>query len=167
MALGNISTRPIVDRADVRISLPKRFLSAQITAIALRDEHSKFGDESPRKYVPVVPRLLRTMPYVPLVQVTVRLIGRRFPVSTVGRASVVMNVRVFLDDRRQNTLVNVASGKAALPEVRLFVVVVEVQLQLLGELVVCGWCSSHVPLFLKHEISFQPSLFPAKITMEG
>jgi hypothetical protein len=92
------------------------------------------------------------MPYVPLVQVTVRLIGRRLPVPTVGRTSVVMNVRVFLDDRWQNTLVNVASGKAALPKVRLFVIVVEVQLQLLGELVV--WCSSHVPLFLKYEISF-------------
>jgi hypothetical protein len=55
-----------------------------------------------------------------------------------------MNVRVFLDDRWQNTLINVASGKAGLPKVRFFVVVVEVQVRLLGELVVC---SSHVPLF--------------------
>ena len=59
-----------------------------------------------------------------------------------------MNVRVFLDDRWQNTLVNVASWKAALPKVRLFVIVVEIQLQLLGELVVC---SSHVALFLVHK----------------
>jgi hypothetical protein len=56
-----------------------------------------------------------------------------------------MNVRVFLDDRWQNTLVNVACGKAALPKVGLFVIVVEVQLQLLGELVVCV-LKSDVPL---------------------
>ena len=84
------------------------------------------------------------MPDVPLVQVAVRLVGRYLAVSTVRRASMVMNVRVFLDDSWQNTLVNVASGEAALPKVRLFVVVVEVQVRLLSELVIC---SSHVPLF--------------------
>jgi hypothetical protein len=39
------------------------------------------------------------MPDVPLVQIAVRLVGRCLPVTTVRRASVVMNVRVFLDDR--------------------------------------------------------------------
>jgi hypothetical protein len=68
------------------------------------------------------------MPHVPLVQVAIRLVCGHLSVSTVRRASVVMEIRVLFDDCGQDTFIDVASGKAGLPEVGLFVVVVEVQL---------------------------------------
>jgi hypothetical protein len=60
-------------------------------------------------------------------EVTMRLICGRLPVATVRGTSVIMNIRMFFYDRRQNTFIDVACGKFGFPEVRLFVIVVEIQ----------------------------------------
>ena len=75
-----------------------------------------------------MPRLLSTMPHVPLVQVAIRLVRGHLTMSAVRRTSVIIKIRMLFDDLRQNTLVDVASGKIGLPKVGLFVSVVEIEL---------------------------------------
>jgi len=60
---------------------------------------------------------------------------------------VVMKIRMLLDDRGQDTFVNVAGGKVGLPKVRIFVAVVEVQLRRLRKLVICTSRRDQVTLF--------------------
>ena len=74
-----------------------------------------------------MPRLLRTMPHIPLVQVPVRPVCGHLSVPTVGRASVVMKIRMLLDDVGQDTFVDVTGGKVGLPKVGFLVVIVEFQ----------------------------------------
>jgi hypothetical protein len=75
-----------------------------------------------------VPRLLRTMPHVPLMQIAIRPVRGHLTMSAVRRTSVIKNVRMLFDDLRQDTFIDVAPGKIGLPKVGLFVFVVEIQL---------------------------------------
>lgn len=58
------------------------------------------------------------------------------PKATVRRAAVVVHVRKFLDDRGQETLVDVARGEVALQVVGGLVGVVEFELEGLGDLII-------------------------------
>jgi hypothetical protein len=74
-----------------------------------------------------VPRLLRTMPHIPLVQVAIHLVCGHLSVPTVGRASVVMKIRMLLDDFGQDTFVDVTGGKVGLPKVGFLIIIVKLQ----------------------------------------
>jgi hypothetical protein len=60
-------------------------------------------------------------------EIAMRLICGPLSVATVRGTSVIMNIRVLFHDRRQNTFIDVACGKISLPEVGLFVIVVEIK----------------------------------------
>ena len=74
-----------------------------------------------------MPGLLRTVPHVPLMEIAIRLICSHLSVATVRGTSVIMNIRMFFYDRRQNTFIDVACGEIGFPEIGLFVIVVEIQ----------------------------------------
>jgi hypothetical protein len=60
-------------------------------------------------------------------EIAMRLICGRLSVATVRGTSVIMNIRIFFYDRRQNTFIDVACGKISVPKVGLFVAVVEIK----------------------------------------
>lgn len=83
-----------------------------------------------------MPRLLAPMPDIPLMQISMFLVRRRLAAAAVRRAAMVIDVRVFLDDGREDAFVDVTCGEVGLAEIRLLVGIVELELTGFGELVV-------------------------------
>lgn len=69
-------------------------------------------------------------------KVAVRLVSGGFAIAAVWRAAVVVNVAELLCDSWKEPFVNVTGREIRLAEIRVFVTVVQVELEGLGHLVV-------------------------------
>ena len=76
-----------------------------------------------------MPRLLAPMPDIPLMQVPISLVRGGLATAAVRRAPVVVNVGMLLDDRRENTFVDVTSRKVGFAEVGLLVGVIQLEVE--------------------------------------
>lgn len=83
-----------------------------------------------------MPRFLRPMPDVPLVQIPVSLVRRRFATPTVRRAAMVMDVGMLLHDGRQDPFIDMPRREGGLAEIRLLVGVIQLEVRGFGELIV-------------------------------
>ncbi len=73
-----------------------------------------------------------------LVEVAIPFVGRFLPEATVRRTAVVADITQPFDDRWEKPLVDVACGEIGLPEIRLLIRVIELQLRGLGQLIICN-----------------------------
>lgn len=69
-------------------------------------------------------------------KIAILLIGSLLSESAVRRAAVVVSVTQPLDDGRQKTLVNVSRWEVGVAEVRLLIVVVQIELVRLCQLII-------------------------------
>ena len=76
------------------------------------------------------------MPYVPLVDITVSLIGGWFAVTAVRRTPMVVDTGVLRYHGGEGALVNVSGGEVSVPEVTLFVGVIKLKAQRFGKSVI-------------------------------
>ena len=94
------------------------------------------------------------------------------PEAAVGRAAVVVDVAETLDDGGQETLVDPAGGEVCVAEVGGLVRVVELEVERLGDLIICGMISS-TPVSGVRDASESgragdvPSLLPAARKRKG
>jgi len=75
-----------------------------------------------------------------LMNVTVSPIRGGLPMSTVRRGTMIINIRVFLDNLGKSPLVDISRREVGLAEIGSFVGIVKVELERLGHLIIYGTC---------------------------
>jgi len=69
------------------------------------------------------------MPYVPLVDITVRLVGGWLAVTAVRRTTMVVDTRVLRYHGGENAFVNVSRREVGFPEVTRLVGIIKLKAQ--------------------------------------
>ena len=93
-------------------------------------------------------------------QVTVRLVCGRFAESAVWGTAVVEDIAELLDDRWEEPLVDVARRKVRLTEVRVLIIVIQLEFERLCDLVVWTSVSASICPAGKHHKDLYLHCYP-------
>ena len=100
------------------------------------------------------------MPYVPLVDITVRLIRGLLAMAAVRRAAVVVDTGVLRYHGGENAFVDVPGGEVRIPKVARLIRIVKFEMQRLGVSVIYPVTCEKTSRTTR-QMGAVPSLFPA------
>lgn len=83
-----------------------------------------------------MPRLLATVPDVPLMQVSIILVRRQLAISAIRRTAMIVDIGMLLYDGREHPFIDIARGEVGLAEIRLLIGVIQLEVRGFGELIV-------------------------------